>query len=182
MRAWRRNCCIPWFATISTASRKRQSTFRGASGASCSSVEAHLARRLGPAPTDGEVLDALALLGPPERLRGDQREPSSPARLGALEWAAISLVLLGGFLGGVGWLVGVFCLWFSNAWKWYDKVIAMLLWPFGLAMSTMWVAGWLVSADSTSAGGVLDVIRTLAIFGVPLMTSAYLIRRARVHV
>jgi len=145
------------------------------------SVEAHLARRLGPAPTDGEVLDALALLGPPEHLRGDQRDPSSPARLGALEWAAISLVLLGGFLGGVGWLVGVFCLWFSNAWKWYDKVIAMLLWPFGLAVSTMWVAGWLVSADSTSAGGVLDVIRMLAIFGVPFITSAYLIRRARVQ-
>lgn len=90
-------------------------------------------------------------------------------------------MLLGGSLGGVGWLAGVFCLWFSNAWKWYDKIVAMLFWPFGLAASTMWLAGWLVSAEDTSAGGVLDLIRTLAILGVPFMTSAYLIHRARVH-
>jgi hypothetical protein len=43
------------------------------------------------------------------------------------------------------------------------------------------VAGWLVGAESPTAGGVLDLIRTLAIFGVPFMTSAYLIRRAHVH-
>lgn len=145
------------------------------------SVEAHLANRLGPAPTDGEVRDALVLLGSPDRLSGDQRGPSAPARLGALEWAAISLVLLGGFLGGVGWLVGLFCLWYSNAWRWYDKVIAMLLWPFGLAASTMWLAAWSLEVDSTTGGNVLDVIRALAILGVPFMTSAYLIRRARVH-
>ena len=145
-------------------------------------MEAHLARRLGPAPTDGEVLDALALLGPPERLRGDQREPSSPARLGALEWAAISLVLLGGFLGGVGWLVGVLSIWFSNAWKWFeqshrDAVVAVRV------GGEHDVGGGVACQcrDSTSAGGVLDVIRTLAIFGVPFMTSAYLIRRARLH-
>jgi hypothetical protein len=146
------------------------------------SVESHLARRLGPAPTDGEVRAALDLLGPPEHLHRDQRQPAlTPTRLGALEWVAISLVLLGGFLGGVGWLVGVFCLWFSNAWRWRDKIVAMLFWPFGLAASLMWVAGGLIGAESTSAGGVLDVIRTLAIVGVPFMTSAYLIRRARVH-
>jgi hypothetical protein len=75
------------------------------------SVELHLARRLGPAPTDAEVRRALDLLGPPERLRDGRRAvPTTRERLGALEWVAISLLLLGGFLGGVGWLVGVFCL------------------------------------------------------------------------
>jgi hypothetical protein len=122
------------------------------------------------------------LLGSPERLRDGRREPSAPPeRLGALEWAAISLVLLGGFLGGMGWLVGVFCLWFSNAWKWYDKVAAMLFWPFGLVTSLLWLMGWLIGDQSTSAGGILDFIRSVAILGVPFMTSAYLIRRARAH-
>ena len=144
------------------------------------SVEEHLARRLGPAPTDSEVVDALDRLGPPDRLVAGRREsPPELERLGALEWAAISLLLLGGFLGGVGWLVGVFLLWFSNHWKWYDKVVGMLFWPFGLAASMMWVSSWMIGEAQAGAGGVLDLIRTLAIFGVPFMTSAYLIRRAR---
>ena len=96
-----------------------------------------------------------------------------------MEWAAISLLLFGGFFGGVGWLAGVFFLWFSNSWKWYDKLVGMLFWPFGLLTSLAWVAGWLISDESASGGGVLDVIRTLAIVGVPFMTSAYLVRRAR---
>ncbi|MDA0167951.1 hypothetical protein OJ998_02545 [Solirubrobacter taibaiensis] len=144
------------------------------------SVERHLAHRLGPAPTDSEVADALERLGPPDRLASGRCEPlPEPERLGGLEWAAISLLLLGGFLGGVGWLVGVFLLWFSNHWKWYDKVVGMLFWPFGLAASMMWVSGWMIGEGEARAGAVLDLIRTLAIFGVPLMTSAYLIRRAR---
>jgi hypothetical protein len=119
-------------------------------------------------------------LDPPELHQG-RREPEAPRKaLGTLERVAVLLLLLGGFLGGLGWLVGVFCLWFSNAWKWYDKAIAMLLWPFGLAGSMLWVAASLVSVDdgSTSAPA-LELIRTLAILGVPLMTSAYLVRRAR---
>jgi hypothetical protein len=64
------------------------------------SVEQHLARRLGPAPTDSEVRDALELLGPPERLLAGRQAPPAPSeRLGALEWAAIALLLLGGFFG-----------------------------------------------------------------------------------
>jgi len=144
------------------------------------SVEAHLARRLGPSPTDSEVVDALDRLGPPDRLVAGRREPPpEPERLGGLEWAAISLLLLGGFLAGVGWLVGVFLLWFSNHWKWYDKVVGMLFWPFGLAASMMWASSWMIGDAQAGAGGTLDLIRALAIFGVPFMTSAYLIRRAR---
>ena len=144
------------------------------------SVEEHLARRLGPAPTDSEVRDALELLGPPERLLDGRRQPPAPPEpLGPLEWTAISLLLFGGFLGGVGWLGGVFCLWFSNSWKWYDKLVGMLFWPFGLLTSLAWVAGWLISDESARGGGVFDVIRTLAIVGVPFMASAYLVRRAR---
>jgi hypothetical protein len=110
---------------------------------------------------------------------GRRLVPAPPERLGALEWTAISLLLLGGFVGGFGWLVGVFCLWFSNRWKWYDKVVGMLLWPFGLAASAVWVSGWLIGVEGATAGGVLDFIRTLAIVGVPFMTSAYLVQRAR---
>lgn len=144
------------------------------------SVEAHLTRRLGPAPTDAEVADALDRLGPPERLvTGRGEPPSDPERLGALEWSAISLLLLGGFLGGVGWLVGVFLLWFSNRWQWYDKLVGMLFWPFGLAAGMMWVSGWLIGEAPANSVTIPDVIRTVAIFGVPFMTSAYLISRAR---
>jgi hypothetical protein len=39
--------------------------------------------------------------------------------------------------------------------------------------------GWLLGAEQTTAGGFLDLIRTVAIVGVPFTTSAYLIRRAR---
>ena len=55
----------------------------------------------------------------------------------------------------------------------------MLFWPFGLAASAMWLAVRLIGPGSSSDGGILDAIRTLAILGVPFMVSAYLIRRAR---
>lgn len=144
------------------------------------SVHEHLVRRLGLAPTDDEVRDALGPLGPPELLMtGRQQATAPPERLGALEWTAISLLLLGGFLGGVGWLVGVSCLWFSNAWKWHDKLVGMLCWPFGLVTPVLWAMASRLEADPGSAAGALDIVRTIAIFGVPFMTSVYLIIRAR---
>ena len=45
------------------------------------------------------------------------------------------LVLAGGFLAGVGWVVGVVWLWSSHTWTRKDKIIATLLVPGGIALT-----------------------------------------------
>ncbi|MGH9066462.1 MAG: HAAS signaling domain-containing protein [Acidimicrobiales bacterium] len=67
-------------------------------------------------------------LGAPDPDPGPLRRPS-----GRIEGWAIGLLLLGGFLFVVGWLVGVFLLWGSRVWRLPDKVIGTLLVPGGLA-------------------------------------------------
>jgi hypothetical protein len=55
-------------------------------------------------------------------------------RRGPQETAAIVLLLLGGFLWGVGWLAGVVLLWLSDAWSPRDKLLGTLVVPCGLAL------------------------------------------------
>jgi hypothetical protein len=53
--------------------------------------------------------------------------------LGAMEVIAIVLLLIGGFLAGIGWIVGVILLWLSPRWRLSDKLLGTLVWPGGLA-------------------------------------------------
>jgi hypothetical protein len=77
-----------------------------------------------------------------ERL-GDPTEIADEARLrfgltrpkgGALEVSAVVLLLVGGFLWGIGWIVGVVLLWSSAVWTTREKVIGTLVFPGGLAL------------------------------------------------
>jgi hypothetical protein len=51
----------------------------------------------------------------------------------ALEIATPWLLLLGGFLFGVGWIAGLYGLWRSKVWSVGDKILGTLVWPGGLA-------------------------------------------------
>ena len=58
------------------------------------------------------------------------------------------LLLVGGFIGGFGWFVGVALLWMSDVWRVRDKLIGTFVLPGALALSV----GLLVGVG-TSAGG-----------------------------
>jgi hypothetical protein len=45
------------------------------------------------------------------------------------------LLLLGGFVAGIGWIAGVVLLWASDTWSTREKVMGTLLFPFGLALA-----------------------------------------------
>jgi hypothetical protein len=98
-------------------------------------IAAHLTETTDPEMSDAEALTVLDRLGDPDDIVEAQRpvELSHPDRRGAHEWAAIVLLLFGGFLFIVGWIVGVVLLWSSRAWNTRDKVIGTLVVPGGLA-------------------------------------------------
>jgi hypothetical protein len=70
-------------------------------------------------------------------------DPSRPmaSGMGALEIAAVILLLVGGFLAGIGWIVGVVLLWISPRWRLSDKLLGTLIWPGGLAGALIVLTG-----------------------------------------
>lgn len=61
----------------------------------------------------------------------DQRQPRRGPSW--IEPAALVLLLLGGFVVGVGWIAGVVLLWISSRWTVGEKLLGTLVWPGGLA-------------------------------------------------
>lgn len=115
-------------------------------------VEAHLLETTSAAMSDAEVLTVLDRLGDPEEIV-EAQQPSAPAgseSAGAREWSAIVLLLFGGFIFGVGWLVGLVLLWSSRLWTTRDKWIGTLFIPGGYATALI-VA--LAAAGSGSTSG-----------------------------
>jgi uncharacterized membrane protein len=102
-------------------------------------IEAHLSEAIDPGGSDAQALTVLDRLGEPEAIivAEAQRSGELPARRGVREWAAIVLLLLGGFIFGVGWLVGLILLWSSRAWTRRKKWIGTLVIPGGLATSVV---------------------------------------------
>jgi len=126
-----------------------------------------------------------------------------------LEPLAIVLLLLGGLLGGVGWLVGVVLLWLSDVWTTRDKLIGTLVVPGGLALpllvftfvavtggssgSTICSAlantsnapgsASTTTASCTTTGGgsshILAWTVLVALVVLPILSAAYLARRRR---
>ena len=160
-------------------------------------IEAHLEEALGPEPTDAEVRTALDRLGDPEEIVAAEQPRAlapEPTR-GTREWAAIILLALGGFVAGIGWIVGLILLWSSRAWTTRDKLIGTLLWPGGLATGAG-VALILGAAnvetctsgmtsegpvETTCTGGMpagLAIVLALVSLLVPVLTAIYLARRA----
>jgi hypothetical protein len=160
-------------------------------------IEAHLAEALGPEPSDADVRTVLDRLGAPEEIvAAEQPRPPAPVDgRGTREWAAIILLLLGGFVAFLGWIAGLILLWSSRAWTTRDKLIGTLLWPGGLATggfvaliaaaanpetcsTTISASG---PAETTCSGGMpvwLAIGVTVIALLVPFVTAVYLARRA----
>lgn len=158
-------------------------------------INAHLAEATDPAMSDAEVLTVLDRLGEPEDIVASQApdEPTPRTGPGTLEWTAIVLLLAGGFIVLIGWIVGAVLLWSSRAWNVRDKLIGTLVVPGGLATSVVALLDLGTVQKCTSLGGVtqhctpgpstLHSIVSIVVFAVlvlgPIFTAVYLARRAR---
>jgi hypothetical protein len=151
-------------------------------------IVAHIAeaRAAGAVPLQ-RVLDDL---GDPKDIAG---AGSARSRLGVREVAAVVLLLIGGFIYVWGWIVGLTLLWASPRWRWPDKLLGTLIWPFGYA--GLWYAAFAVAfsgaANNTSPGACHDgvcpsvlppwletLIEVVALVA-PLAVAIWLVLRAR---
>jgi hypothetical protein len=171
-------------------------------------MRAHIAeaRTREPQETDATILNILDRLGEPDTVVAEAgRRPdafgssqpngrSEPYRPGILEIAAVILVPF-------FWPIGVILLWMSPAWRVRDKLIGTFLPPggymgigiFGLVAATQRGGGCVVSTDAAGhiiqntcpAPGplwlqvLINVVITLVIFVLPLLTAGYLAFRLR---
>lgn len=116
-----------------------------------SEIEQHIRQALAEQPdsSEAEMLTLLDQVGDPAEIvaaaNGDREGPVSSTRM---ETAAIVLLLAGGFLWGVGWLVGVVLLWSSSLWTRRDKLLGTLVVPGGLATGL-----FLLSIAAIDGGG-----------------------------
>jgi hypothetical protein len=88
------------------------------------------------------------------------------------EWSIITLLAIGAFFVGIGWVVGVVLLWRSRVWSVTDKLIGTLLWPGGF------VTGAVFAVACAQAGGALIIVAVLAVV-VPAASALHLYRRAK---
>lgn len=165
-------------------------------------IEQHIRQALAESPcgTQAEMLTLLDQVGDPtEIVDAGSDESEAFTRSGAWEIAAILLLLLGGFVFLVGWLVGVVLLWSSNVWTLRDKLVGTFVIPGGLATAVIFIQLVLIGAvggsgsgcvhhlDGTTTGVCGGGTSTLTVIGVtaglvlmliaPLATAVYLKRR-----
>jgi hypothetical protein len=162
-------------------------------------IEGHLSEAIDPGASDAQALTVLDKLGEPEAIIAAEtpHQDELPQGRGTREWAAIILLLLGGFIFGVGWFVGLVLLWSSRAWTARDKWIGTLVIPGGLATSaligliaigapTKRICSRVPSGGQhcTNAAGqsipssTLGVVIFALLVLAPIATSIYLARRA----
>ena len=145
---------------------------------------------------DAALRTMLDRLGDPEQIAAEARDRFGvPAHeRGWLEIGAIVLLLVGGFLVLVGWLVGVVLLWLSSIWTVRDKLIGTLLVPGGLVLPALMGVGVIggyaetctfVDGQETCTPGppAYELALWYAFFAVsligPIFTAVYLARRSR---
>jgi len=140
---------------------------------------------------------------PLQRVLDDLGDPKDIAatgrvrrRLGLQEVAAVILLPLGGFIFVAGWIVGLILLWASPRWRWPDKLLGTLFWPFGYAGVLYGLVGGAFAnaannagsfcgngCTSTSQGGGmptwLEVLILVAAFVPPAAVATWLVLRAR---
>jgi len=159
-------------------------------------IRAHLSETIDPKMSDAEVLTVLDQLGDPEEIvEAEQPESLPDDRRGTHEWAAIFLLLLGGFVFGVGWIAGLILLWSSRAWTTADKLIGTFIVPGGLAAGIFALGIGTVGVSEVCSGsnpgpahctggpstaGTVAAVAILAVSVIgPFVTAVYLARRAR---
>jgi uncharacterized membrane protein len=166
-----------------------------------SEIQEHIADKfeeLPDEPDDADIVYALEQVGEPEEIALEARERFG-IRRGQPSWSepvAIILLLVGGFLWGIGWVAGVVLLWLSDVWSTRDKLMGTLLVPGGLASaffllfllpsrtcaeSTSTGVGGTVTTSSCSGGMPLILAWAVLIFllAAPIFTAVYLGRRLR---
>jgi uncharacterized membrane protein len=134
--------------------------------------------------TDGETatLNLLERLGDPTDIAAEAnaRFGVGPVKAGLLEISALALLLVGGFLFGVGWLVGVALLWSSGVWSTLDKVIGTLVFPGGLALPLYLFAFEAASSSGMSTLAAYAGCAFLLVLVIgSISTTVYLARRMR---
>lgn len=164
-------------------------------------IEEHLRLAIGEEPGEAEVRAALERLGDPDEIVAEQYGRREARRgIGGQAVGAIALLLVGGFLAGIGWVVGVVMLWTSVAWTTREKLIGTLLVPGGLATalylplvlgatgcSTNVVRGGAgITRVAGTCGGATSTLDTVLVAGLfvflviaPIATAVFLARRAR---
>jgi hypothetical protein len=102
-------------------------------------IEGHLSEAIDPSASAAQALTVLDKLGEPEAIIAAEAPHADelPTGRGTKEWAAMILLLVGGFVVGVGWVAGLVLLWTSRAWTVRDKWIGTLVVPGGLATSVL---------------------------------------------
>jgi len=166
-------------------------------------IKAHLSEALPAGAGEAEALNALERLGEPAEIVAEAGAGQAPAtRAGLHEWLTIPLLLIGGFIVIIGWLVGVVLLWTSRVWTLRDKLIGTLVVPGGLTtlvLLTMFATPFSgrsstesVTCDPTKNGEICGGstisfsgpsalwawAASLALLVLPIFTSAYLAWRA----
>jgi hypothetical protein len=162
-------------------------------------IQGHLSEAIDPSASDAQALTVLDKLGEPEAIIAAEmpHEDELPEGRGIREWAAIILLLFGGFIFGVGWFVGLVLLWASRAWTTRDKWIGTLVIPGGLATSGFiglillssasaekcyGIAGGVQHCTSAPAQSIVAPVLGIAVLALlvlaPIATSVYLARRA----
>jgi hypothetical protein len=105
-------------------------------------VRDHIGAAMAGRPDDEAALrTVLDALGAPEEIAraAVEQEPAAdlppalppPQNTNLRDIATVLLLMFGGFLIGIGWVVGVALLWSSTRWRTRDKWLATLVWPFG---------------------------------------------------
>src|SRR4249919_963524 len=97
---------------------------------------------------------------------------------GAAEWAAIAMLLFGGFIvPAAGWMLGVVLLWISSAWTRRDKLIGTFLLPGGLLAPFLVLA--LASPVTLRVSPLVAAVLLTLLSVIPIWTAVHLARNAR---
>ena len=97
-------------------------------------IRSHVDDGLPPDPTEGQVRNLLAELGPPEDIVAAAGADRPLPQRGIREIAALVL-LVTGFPPVLGWLAGLALLLWSPLWSGRQKLLGALVWPGGLVVA-----------------------------------------------
>jgi hypothetical protein len=169
-------------------------------------IEEHIRVALPTQASEADVRSVLERLGEPEDIVAEQygsarAHRAPPPGIGAQAVSAIVLLLLGGFLAGIGWVVGAVLLWTSRLWSTPEKLVGTLIVPGGFATALFLTSKVAFEAcggrvylthgvrhivnDCTGPTSTLDHVLTVVLVAFlvlgPIASAAFLIRRARLR-